>query len=340
MEQKESLLSKLAKLKKAGLIAVAAASVGLMTSCGPTNETKPQTTDPQTTDVEHGKTEEEQHQEQHEEHEEHKEEEKEYTALLNYVLNNEDIKSSINALKDQRLNYESAAFKPHPYTFIKSVGGDVALIKSNLLPAYTQAYTVAEEPNNLYMLTYFADDTNTYYNEYHLCYTLTEKEMAEYIDLHKNTNFEAVFMNDAVSATRQPTVLSACKSSITAHKEMNQSLHGIGITKSFIGNYGTEILFKDFNQETQKFSVYIFPDVGCSNRHSMVEQRKLGIYYLQCDLQEMKVNNDAFCGPTLYQNYIVDQSIFDITKLSDYTVDATWYTSQYTDLHMDDLLVL
>ncbi|MCQ2979587.1 MAG: hypothetical protein MJ245_07310 [Clostridia bacterium] len=270
---------------------------------------------------------------EHQQEEEHKEDEKEYSTLLKWVIANEQIKSVCIALKEERLNYESNALKPHPYTFYESVGADLPMIRSNFYSAYTQAYVLDNEPNNVYMLTYFEDE-NQYLHEYHLRYTLTDKEMEEYVLMHTQRWFEVFFMNDAISATRQPTILSYCKTSKEAHNGVNTALHGLSTTKKLVGDYGTEILFREFNQETQKFSIFIFPNVGLGQPQKLVVRYKLGRLYLKCNAQEMKVINEAYCGPTLYQNFLIDGEIFDRDHLENYAEEVTWYTSQHADVYL------
>ncbi len=314
MEQKESLLSKLAKLKKASLIAVAAASVGLMASCGPNGGNQPQTTDPQTTEVDPsgtgtGQT------------------TNNYSDLLNYVLNNSNYNNLIDSLKKNLIDYSSAQFDPNPYAFYESKNLDVKSIKNGTLKAYTKAYTVESEPNNLYMLTYCADSSNKYYNEYVLRYTLTEKEMAEYKMMHEKKYIQAVFMNDAISATKSAEVLNEAKCGISAHKSIASSLNSLTYTKDMLGETGTDILFKDFDEATQKFSVYIFPNVGSGNPNSMTEAGKIGIYYLRRGNDPLNVSNGVFYGPDSYPKFYFDTNLFDLDNPAQYAIDVTWYYS-------------
>ena len=263
-----------------------------------------------------------------------------YSDLLNFVMTNEEYNELIEYQRGGILESESAAFDPHPYAFFESRGLDIYNVKNGRLKAFTKSYVLNEEPNNLYIFTYCSDATATYYNEYHLKYTLTTEEMNDYKMVHEQGYKQAFFINDAVSRLKTPEILSECKCGIKAHNEINSDLNSLGITKDVLGGrYGTDIFFKEFNEETQKFQVYIFPDVCYSHENDLHEKAKCAIYYLRCSLKPMNVVNDAYMGPSDYPTFKFDSSLFDPDNEQQYVLfDTTWYNSQYAEIWRFDNL--
>ena len=316
MEQKENLLIKSFKYVVA---LISMFSAVFLTSCGPTNDGDQQQTTSQQSikdDNDDAGT-----------GDESSDTKNNYSDLLNYVLNNSNYKNLIDSLKKELIDYSSPFFDPNPYAFYDSKNFDVKSIKNGRLKAHTIAYTVANEPNNLYMVTYCADSSNKYYNEYMLRYTLTEKEMAEYKMIHENRCIQAVFMNDAISATKSVEVLNEAKCGISAHDSIADSLNSLTYTKDMLGAKGTDILLKDFDEATQKFSVYIFPNVGSGDPDRMTRAGKIGIYYLsRCD-EFLNVSNGVFYGPISYPKFCIDEDLFDLDNPAQYAIDATWYYS-------------
>ena len=311
MEEKTSLLSKLSKkLKKAGLIASAIVSVGLVAGCGNNNQNPSQ--------------EPEQHEQQEEQHTEHKDE---HSNLL-YTIK-EEKKSMIDGLKNGTIKEDSLHAYSHPLHFFEGQGIDVNAIKIGTAFASTKSYMVENEPNNLYMFTYCTNGSSSYYNEYTLCYTLTDKEVEDYKLLHKTNRIEAVFMNDAISATRSPEILSSCKCDVSAHESLQKSLSGLSYTKKMLDTSSIDILLKDFNETDQTFNVLAYPKIGYSYPKLMTTSAKCGIYYLTRGRNSLSIKNDVFSGPTSYGGYLINENLYNTENPAEQAIDVTWYYTEY-----------
>lgn len=263
-----------------------------------------------------------------------------YSDLLNNVLSNSTYCNLIDSFKKDLIDKRSPYLDPNPYNFYKDQGFPVNSIKSGILYASTKAYTIETEPNNLYMITYCADNSNTYYNEFLLRYRLTDKEMADYKMLHENRYVQAVFMNDAISATRSPEILVQTKCMINTHEELADSLDTLSYTKTLLGIVGVDILLREFDITNKTFTVNVFPNVGYAHPDRMTSTGKFGTYYLKRGRQMISEVNGIFSipSPADFGVYNINSNLFNKDNPSEHAIDVTWYYSQYANLYKNLIL--
>ena len=184
----------------------------------------------------------------------------EYSELLLNVLNNPDYNSLLGQATVDSKIYTSAYLDPHPYAFLEDEGYDVHAIKNGLLTCVTKSFTKPNEPNNLYIATYVeTKDSEPYYTEYLLKYKLTDQEMADYDMLHKHEYIQAVFMNDAISEFKTPTVISKVKCTVKAHENILDDLRDkSAINRILHDNSLFNFIMTDFNAEKETFNLLIF----------------------------------------------------------------------------------
>lgn len=321
---KEKVLLKI--LKRINYIILSLTSICLVAGCNQSNDNgQSQSSDQPTSEenTDHGTT----------TTDDNEQKTNNYSDLLNNVLSNSTYCNLIDSFKKDLIDERSPYFDPNPYNFYKDQGFSVNSIKSGILYASTKAYTIETEPNNLYMITYCADNSNTYYNEFLLRYHLTDKEMADYKMLHENRYVQAVFMNDAISATRSPEILSEAKCSIEAHNNLSESLDYLSYTKTMLGIKGVDVLFKEFNITEKTFSVYVFPNVGYAHPDRMTSTGKFGTYYLKRGREALNIENNVFTAPSNYGEFAVNKNLFNVDNPAEHAIDVTWYYSQYANLY-------
>ncbi len=152
-----------------------------------------------------------------------------YSVLMHSVLENADYQALVADyaerskddlfyyyVKNQNPNY-FCKFNSHPYAFLQKQGYDVEKIKSGELSCQTFTFVKKDEPTKLYMSTRVQSIGKTFvyetpcFDNYLLSYNLSKQEMADYKKVHEQELIYANFMNDAISAQKQETILLKTK---------------------------------------------------------------------------------------------------------------------------------
>ncbi len=152
-----------------------------------------------------------------------------YSVLMHSVLENADYQALVADyaerskddlfyyyVKNQNPNY-FCKFNSHPYAFLQKQGYDIEKIKSGELSCQTFTFVKKDEPTKLYMSTRVESTGITFvyeipcFDNYLLSYNLSKQEMADYQKVHEQELIYANFMNDAISAQKQETILLKTK---------------------------------------------------------------------------------------------------------------------------------
>lgn len=152
-----------------------------------------------------------------------------HSALLMSVVNDEYYKSLMARTKIE--DYAIPAFDAHPFAFLEDEGIDVDKILDGTYKATTMSFVYDDEPNNLYINTRVLIDDN-YYQAYLITYKLTDKEMADYRLIHGDNSkysytWPAFFINDKISATKQPTEVLSTKYTKKTHEVFEDHLKAV-----------------------------------------------------------------------------------------------------------------
>lgn len=256
-----------------------------------------------------------------------------YSDFVNNILNNSEYNSLISKAKNNSNLYDTAYFDPHPYAFLESKGHDVSAIKNGSLDCTTKAFVKEDEPNNLYIATYVETNASTpYYTEYMLRYTLTDKEMEDYEMLHDGNYIQSAFANDQISKDKTATVISEVKMTVEAHEGLVENLAGSNQVKNNIGNaskgYPIDIMLKEFDEDTQTFSAYVFSDAS-SDRKSVFSDEHISIANLEYGCQKLTINNSIFYGPYVNGYYAISSDYAQV--FNDNLSTITIYNNQDYD---------
>lgn len=149
--------------------------------------------------------------------------------------------------------YETGEFAPHPYAFLLDEGFDIQSIKNNSTEAYTTSYVLNDEPNNLYINTRVLQ--NDYYVSYHLKYELTDEEMQDYQMLHNGYYTQALFINNVISETREPSMVE--KSQIK--KELYERMANFLGEWDLVSTQRCNIIITNPNLKEHTFDAVILP---------------------------------------------------------------------------------
>lgn len=146
------------------------------------------------------------------------------SKLLTSVTNDEYYKEILSKTSVSR--YNTPVFDSHPFAFLEGEGIDVDKILDGTYKANTMSFVYDDEPNNLYINTRVLID-DSYYQSYLLTYNLSDKEMSDYKMVHGDSTdnsyaWQAFFMNDKISETKQPTQVLESKYSIKTHETFNE----------------------------------------------------------------------------------------------------------------------
>jgi hypothetical protein len=260
--------------------------------------------------------------------------EQKYSTFLTNILNDESINSLIDRAKADNSLYSSAEFDPHPYTFLAKQGHNIAKIKSGELECNTKSYIPNDEPNNLYMMTYVETPGGSvpYYTEYCIKYTLTDQEVKDYNMLHFDNGhyyIQAMFANDAISATHTATIISKTKMSKTAHNTLTTTITKNPYIMNGIGNEEPTILLKDFSVDDQTFDVYLITG-STSDTSIILKNCKIAIAPLTQFIEFVTETDGIFTAPYGQNDFARREG--DEYQNSIFT--ATVYTPQNADLKL------
>ena len=193
---------------------------------------------------------------------------------------------------------------------------------------HTFTYIRQDEPNNLYMLTYVEDEGNKstygYCADYHLRYTLTDQEIAEYKMLYGSRYCQACFMNDAISEQKNVEILSKAYMRTSAHEGFAKALasHDDVTGKSFINSENLGVLMQDFDASSRTCNLIVFStsrDVLNSSHSGKMAivpletafmQESNGVYLASYYTSNIRVNSNKMAE---YQDSVENVTIFDTT---------------------------
>ncbi len=224
-----------------------------------------------------------------------------YSNLLMSVVNDEYYKSLVQ--NQDRGDYAKPQYDPHPYAFLEEAGIDVNKILNGTYQAETMSFVLEDEPNNLYINTKVLID-DSYWHSFLITYKLNDKEMADYFNMHGADNsyhyyWPAFFMNDKISATKDPT-------NVQETKYTKETKNG----------------FDDYFLRQQGFN-YIFPEIGKkANRYSLI------LYNNKFHSGTAFSSNDVFITE-LGTHFLkeVGNSIFELSRAASYNVKSKEETS-------------
>ena len=213
-----------------------------------------------------------------------------YSPLFQNVLTNE----WYDELVARYLNGETSLeryFQPHPYTFLEEQGFSASDIISGKTPAYTMSYVLNEEPNNLYIHTRV--QTNDYYTNYLICYTLTDEEMADYNMVHAGNGLtrqylQAFFMNHEISKAKTPTILGTSKIYVSSLEAMQKNFKSNALVSTRI----CDIIFLNPNNNENSFKIIAIPAYYEYDKMTYVND----INFIDC-LAFLEYKNGIFSGP-------------------------------------------
>lgn len=185
-----------------------------------------------------------------------------YSTLVQELLTNQEYADLLHKGKIGYTSLNSAIFDPHPYTFLEEQGHDVEKVKKGEYECRTQAFVKPSEPNNLYIATYIENE-GSYFTEYMLKYTLTDKEMADYQTFHEKKYYQMVFLNDWISANKPAIIISRINVDIDTHKGLAKTIRRKDTVKQDLNinpdpTYAGDLflIFSSYDAETRLFSAF------------------------------------------------------------------------------------
>ena len=225
------------------------------------------------------------------------------SALLYDLLTDDYYNYLIDLIKTNKLSSKSY-IAPHPFAFLEEQGHDVNRVRSGALDCTTHTFTKDEEPNKLYMAVYVENDGD-YYTEYLLRYTLTEKEMADYEMLFEKGTLQVAFINDQLSKSKTPEILSEinlkkyCHDNYLLNDKFNYAVHNINKDNSC--RY--DIILRDYDVESDTFTLLVFTFHGSANIPSVED----GDYYITTEItlkailgKQINIENNILTIPSTY----------------------------------------
>lgn len=245
-----------------------------------------------------------------------------YSQLLQSVIEDDYCNTLIENAKNNTALYESGYLDPHPYEFLKQQGHDITSIKNNVLECYTMSYALKSDPNTLYVNTR-VENTDGYYTNYLIKYQLSEKEMYDYTLTHYNHSdaisffIQSVFMNDAISRTKTPTVVSKANIDKAAFNALTDEFSNLNSTKEMTGSEFSDIIFA--NLQTKTFDIYAYERQH--SQTSMLHYAKIAYIPCQSWGSKFKITNGVYFAPTNYGG-------FEFTK--DFSKDNTYKATLFT----------
>ena len=222
-----------------------------------------------------------------------------YSKLVQNILKS-DYYNGLIAQYQGAIRDTSPLFDPHPYAFLERQGHDVDAVKRGDLECRTYSYIKETEPTNLYMITYVENAGATpYYTEYMLKYNLSEQEAEDYDYLYGSSSsiaLQSVFLNDEISKTKTPTIVSKTNMSVDAHKGMLEHVkQNDKVTNETIGTNLVDIMLKDYSVENQTFSIYVYERYYSTNNAKT--KTKIGVLPCKVGLTNIKESDGVYMRP-------------------------------------------
>ena len=223
----------------------------------------------------------------------------EHSKLLQNILLSEYYDNLIGSVTNENNVLEGWEFKPHPYAFYQSQGIDVEKIKSGETEAYTMTYVLDEEPNSLYMHTRVLVD-DYYYQNYLLKYQITDKELDDYHLMHTGYGvyhyyIQSVFMNNEISKTRSPEIISTSKVKKETFEKLTISFQNTKLTAT----ERCDIFLMDVDYRKGTFTIYVVPRI--QNEGQMTIESDVAI--VQCK-GAISLDGDIYASPATLQQIL------------------------------------
>lgn len=231
---------------------------------------------------------------------------KDYSDLFRYIKNNEYYQSEIARLKEVSIDPINIATELNktlyhciPFTFLKNEGYNIDALKNSNAYIRCSSFIKENEPNNLYMLISILheNESTPYYDHYCIRYTLTDQEIQEYPQYFPTNayTYEGCFINDAISATKDVTIISKAKMSEEA-KDNIESFITANIRNKFPNADCGSIALKSVDIENNTFEVYAFADRNNRDSTFVAIPLKAGWY------TQLEVHDDIYYGPITRDN--------------------------------------
>lgn len=205
-----------------------------------------------------------------------------FTYLTRDALESEECKK-LNKIIES--NFEKGFYKDvygNPYTFLKEQGYDINKIMSGRQECLTSAFILKADNSDikvggmyevvpsLYMGINVADDTNTYYNQYLIKYTLSEQELKEYHALYNQRYIQSLYLNNIISQNKTPEVLMTSKINIESYNAIRENLKNYGVIPEYcdyaiqkIGDKDGKPYFKLITYDWGSVSYYNPNEASC-----------------------------------------------------------------------------
>ena len=252
-----------------------------------------------------------------------------YSVVLQNLLEDEYYDDLIARAKSDNSLYNTGYFYPLPYSFLEDEGYDIEQIKQGTLKSQISAYTYKDDANSLYMAVGVETKASKpYYTQYILKYNLTQQEMADYKMLHAGYYIQAVFINDAISEYKTPTIVVKNKITVEAYDAILDELDEYSnINKIFANKKIGGLTLFNYDLEKQTFEVQIRSTA--KSGHTMITNKGVVTTYpfrRGSSFVEVDANN-VFYAPFMSDSYLPgDNAINAVGK------EITQYQSQYVYL--------
>ncbi|MBR4999028.1 MAG: hypothetical protein IKY10_04025, partial [Clostridia bacterium] len=236
------------------------------------------------------------------------EQESQYSQMLLNVINDENYNALIQmAMKDKSV-YNRGEFKPHPYAFLEDEGFDVNAIVNGDLICVSQAFTIENEPNALYITTRAETKSDKpYFTQYILKYNLTKQEMADYKMLHEGFYAQACFLVNEISELHTPEVLSKTNITVHAQTTLLNALKKYQETKDLLGGSSLGALhIIGFDASNNKFQIVVTSPISLAE--TMITNAKINTINLKArTIAVTETVDGAFHNPCGYDSFSFDE---------------------------------
>lgn len=252
-----------------------------------------------------------------------------YSVVLQNLLEDEYYDDLIARAKSDNSLYNTGYFYPLPYSFLEDEGYDIEQIKQGTLKSQISAYTYKDDANSLYMAVGVETKASKpYYTQYILKYNLTQQEMADYQMLHAGYYIQAVFINDAISEYKTPTIVVKNKITVEAYDGLFEDVQRVSKVKELFSNTGIGgLTLINFDKEAGTFEVQLRtpPKSG----HIMITSSGLvaNIPLVQDTVLIKTDSNNAFYSPYVWGDFYVGKNLSSVQG-----ENITQYQSQYVYL--------
>lgn len=180
------------------------------------------------------------------------------SEILRAVLENDYYR---NVASDYAVNghFANQKFNPVPYGYLEQMGHDINAIKNNEIKCFSQLYTKESAKNSLFVATRVEcnDASQPYYACYTLEYKLSDKEMAEFLDIAYANYFEAILFLQEASYQKTPTVLGNTAVTVEEFEDIKEEFEKYEVAKTIFGTNKIAIDLLGFNQEDKTLQIQV-----------------------------------------------------------------------------------